>query len=77
MQVPDQKVRGHFPFPFHFDFTPLNYFKPLIFQSSAEREKNSIRYQKSQVYNLSIGNNGEGDAGEVWVLGRTMGWGCG
>ena len=39
VHVPDQKVRGHFPFAFHFDFAPLRYFEALVFQGSAQKRK--------------------------------------
>lgn len=34
IQVLNQKVRGHFSFPFHFNFTSLDDFKSLIFQGT-------------------------------------------
>lgn len=70
-QAPDQKVSGHFPFTLHFDFTSFDYFKPLVFQGSAQGETHT-RQQRSQVCNLRVGCKGKGDR-EAWGQGTHWG----
>lgn len=75
IQVLDQKVRGHFPFTFYFNFTPLNDFKPLIFQGSAQRNKEkhqvskttglaTVQEEKSQTQDTQQGGRRSQDTGQ-------------
>lgn len=77
IQVLDQKVCGHFSFPFHFNLSSLDNVKPFVFQGSRQREEKCAKYQRSQtspgptaeeegseVTSSLLGHQGEGLSGE-------------